>query len=175
MKALIYAVPLVALAGLAGLAGMQLFDPERSGFERIERMAPDRAFPKLDGEGEIRFSPPPGGEAVIVNLFASWCAPCEAEHPLLTEISEEVPGRVHGILYKDTPENGEDFLVRLGNPFAEIGTDPDGQGGLDFGLTGVPETFVVGPYGSIRLHVRGQLTPDSARDVLAALNADEPR
>lgn len=175
MKAALYAAPLVVLAALASLAGAQLFDGERSGFERIERQAPARAFPRLRGEGELRFAPPPGGRAVIVNLFASWCAPCEAEHPILTRISEDAPGRLYGVLYKDSIAAGEGFLDRMGDPFVDIGTDENGQGGLDFGLTGVPETFLVDKDGFVRLHIRGPLTEETARDLHAALGEADRR
>ncbi|MEZ5998565.1 MAG: redoxin family protein [Hyphomonas sp.] len=137
----------------------------------MSRLAPERSFARLDGEGALSFAPPPGGEAVVVNLFASWCAPCVAEHPKLVELGEAWPGRVYGVLYKDTPANGHKFLSELGNPYADIVMDPDGQGGLDFGLTGVPETFVISADGEILEHIAGPLTDAGVKRVSEALNA----
>ena len=105
----------------------------------------------------------------MVNLFASWCAPCRAEHGDITRLAETHPGQVYGLAYKDDPEATRGFLAELGNPFEQIGVDRDGQGGLDFGLTGVPETFVISPEGRIILHVRGPLDAERARQVSAAL------
>lgn len=172
MNRWVFAVPLAGLVLLAALAAFQLYDPDRSGFERVERSAPDRAFAPLRGGEAVNFISPSNGEAVAVNLFASWCGPCEVEHPLITQLSEDHPGRVYGVLYKDEAAAGEAFLSRLGDPYAQIVTDPDGQGGLDFGLTGVPETFVIGGDGTVRLHVRGPLDQSSLKAVEAALAED---
>ncbi|WP_341197135.1 redoxin domain-containing protein [Hyphomonas chukchiensis] len=170
MKRWLAAIPVALLVLFAGLALSQLLSPKKGEFERLSRAAPDRPFNTLDG-GEIAFAPPPGNETIIVNLFASWCAPCEAEHPQLMALSERFPGRVYGVLYKDTAENGAEFLQRMGNPFARVAEDPDGQGGLDFGLTGVPETFVISSEGEILLHVAGPLGPDDVKEVSGALDA----
>jgi cytochrome c biogenesis protein CcmG/thiol:disulfide interchange protein DsbE len=94
-----------------------------------------------------------------VNFWASWCAPCRAEHPLLTEIAASgVP--VIGVNYKDTPANALAFLDELGDPFASIGADRSGRTGLDWGIYGVPETFVVDADGTVLLRHPGPLTRD---------------
>ncbi|KCZ91853.1 redoxin domain-containing protein [Hyphomonas johnsonii] len=164
------ALPVIALLLFAGLGLSQLLSPQKGEFERVSRDAPDRAFETMEG-GVVTYSQPPGDAAIVVNLFASWCAPCEAEHPQLVALSKAFPGRVYGILYKDSPENGAGFLDRMGNPFAGVALDPDGQGGLDFGLTGVPETFVISHEGKILLHVPGPLDAKAVREVSGALNA----
>lgn len=174
MKPWLAAIPVVALVLFAGLAGWELSHPEKGDFERVSREAPERSFARLNGDGDLTFSPPPGGQTVAVNLFASWCAPCRAEHPRLTELAEAHPGQVYGVLYKDTPENGRQFLEELGNPYADIAIDPDGQGGLDFGLTGVPETFVISSQGEILEHIAGPLDAESAKRVGEALEAPRP-
>ncbi len=110
MRPWLYALPLAALAGLAALAAFQLYDPDRAGFERVERHAPDRRFHPLGQGDALNFSTPPGDAPIVVNLFASWCAPCVAEHPLLVSLSRSAPGRVYGVLYKDSEENGRRFL-----------------------------------------------------------------
>jgi cytochrome c biogenesis protein CcmG, thiol:disulfide interchange protein DsbE len=95
----------------------------------------------------------------LVNFWASWCGPCRAEHPLLMEIGEgDVP--VVGINYKDASENARGFLDELGNPYDMIGADESGRTGIDWGIYGVPETFVVGPGGKILFRHPGPLTRD---------------
>lgn len=173
MKRWMAAVPAVALVLFAGLGLWQLNNPEKGDFERVSRSAPTRTFERLDG-GTLSFSPSPTGETIVVNLFASWCAPCRAEHPRLMELSEQFPDRIFGVLYEDTPENGRAFLSELGNPFADVVLDPDGQGGLDFGLTGVPETFVISSEGEILLHIDGALDADAAKRVGEALITPRP-
>ncbi|MEL6258949.1 MAG: redoxin family protein [Pseudomonadota bacterium] len=173
-------LPLIALIGLAILAATQLGamgrtaqsnDGSSAPFELSDgRPAPERSFTQLEG-GILAFNPnpDPDGRTIAVNLFASWCTPCRAEHPLLQRIADDAPDQIYGVLYEDTIENGRAFLTALGDPFTAIVHDPDGQGGLDFGLTGVPETFVVNGDGQIILHIRGPLTPETARQVSALL------
>jgi cytochrome c biogenesis protein CcmG, thiol:disulfide interchange protein DsbE len=170
MKRWLAAIPVVALLLFAGLALSQLLSPTKGDFERVSRAAPERLFETLEG-GTVAFAPPPGGKNVVVNLFASWCAPCEAEHPRLMELSDAFPDRIYGVLYKDSRENGAAFLERMGNPFTRVAVDPDGQGGLDFGLTGVPETFVISSSGEILVHITGPLDDGDVREVRGALNA----
>ncbi len=163
--------PLAVLAVLGALGAAQLMRPSDESFvSKSDREAPDRVFPLLDREsGSISFAPPPSDAPVMVNLFASWCAPCRAEHGDITNIAEAFPDQVYGLAYKDAPDATLGFLAELGNPFTKIGVDRDGQGGLDFGLTGVPETFVISPEGKIILHVRGPLDEKRREEVKAAL------
>jgi cytochrome c biogenesis protein CcmG/thiol:disulfide interchange protein DsbE len=170
MKRWIFAVPAVLLILLGVLGAVRMLYPEKGEFERISRAAPEFVFALKDG-GEISFAPPPGGQTVAVNLFASWCAPCEAEHPMLMKLGAKHPGKLYGILYKDKVENGDEFLARLGNPFATIALDPEGKGGLDFGLTGVPETFVISGEGEVILHIAGPLDETSVQKISEALGA----
>ena len=171
MKRWMAALPLAGLAGLAVLGASQLLAPEKPGFDEADkRLAPDRVFPRLLGQGELGFSPPPSGQTIAVNLFASWCAPCRAEHPLLIELAARNEGQVFGLAYKDTREDTLQFLDELGNPYADIGVDTGGQGGLDFGLTGVPETFIIDAGGMIVLHVRGPLDAQMMEDISGLLS-----
>ncbi|WP_084421096.1 redoxin family protein [Henriciella litoralis] len=171
MKAWQAALPLAALVGLGVLGAVQLMRPDDDSFvAKTDRNAPDRAFPLLaDETSAINFSQPSSDQPVMVNLFASWCAPCRAEHGDITWLANEHPGQVFGLAYKDQQPATEEFLQELGNPFAAIGVDPSGQGGLDFGLTGVPETFVINPEGKIILHIRGPLDPSTREQVSRAL------
>lgn len=170
MNRWIFALPVAALVLFGLLGAWRMLNPSKGDFERISRAAPEFVFERKDG-GEITFAPPPGGSAVAVNLFASWCAPCEAEHPMLMKLGAAYPGQLYGILYKDTPQNGEVFLEKLGNPFTAIALDPEGKGGLDFGLTGVPETFVISGEGEIILHIDGPLDETSLQKISEALGA----
>lgn len=173
MKAWLAAIPAGGLLAFGVIAAIQLNDPAKGDFERSLRSAPDTVFASLDGDA-LAFSPSPTGDPIVVNLFASWCAPCEAEHKYISQLSSAHPGQVFGVLYKDTPDNGREFLNRLGNPYTRIAHDPDGQGGLDFGLTGVPETFVISADGDIIQHVQGPLDAESVKKIGEALESAPP-
>lgn len=175
MKRWMAIAPLAALLVIGGITAAQLYDPEKKTFETsgertVVRNAPDVAFPRFMADGVLHFNPPPDGRPIAVNLFASWCSPCRAEHHLLMALSDSHPEQIYGLAYKDQDAATAAFLSELGNPFTQIGTDHDGQGGLDFGLTGVPETFVIDADGKIILHVRGVLDQDSLKKVREALD-----
>lgn len=167
-------LPLLALLGLGGIGIINLLreeKPSASAALAAERPAPSRDFETLIGpETEYNFNTMPKARPIAVNLFASWCAPCRLEHPLLLELETAHPDQMFGILYSDSADNGRAFLDQLGNPFKIVVLDPDGEGGLDFGLTGVPETFVIGTDGNILLHVRGPLGPDTVTEISALLS-----
>ncbi|MEO3428017.1 DsbE family thiol:disulfide interchange protein [Pelagibius sp. CAU 1746] len=99
------------------------------------------------------------GQVVLVNFFASWCVPCRAEHAFLTDLAEETGVPLYGINHRDKPEDAAAWLAELGNPYTRIGADP-GRAAVEWGVTGVPETFVVDREGRIRYHHRGPLVPD---------------
>jgi cytochrome c-type biogenesis protein CcmH/NrfF len=105
---------------------------------------------------------------VLVNFFASWCAPCLAEHPLFTRLKEREGATIVGIAWKDKPEATRAWLARLGDPFARVGFDQDGKLALDWGLSGVPETYLIDGQGIVRLHFRGPLTERDLGDDPAA-------
>lgn len=164
---LIAFLPLVALLALVGVSVFLLTrEGERNRFTEgmIGQQLPAYSLSRLEG-GEPLTSDERQGRAYVINLFASWCTPCRAEHAQLVALQRQGVDVV-GIAYKDRPEASAAFLAELGNPFADVGSDPEGRYGLEIGVTGVPETFVVGPDGTIRAAFRGPLTEDAVRDVI---------
>jgi cytochrome c biogenesis protein CcmG/thiol:disulfide interchange protein DsbE len=101
------------------------------------------------------------GEVTLVNVWASWCVPCREEHPLLMELASRGDVRVVGINYKDDPENARRFLVTLGIPFTAVGADPNGRAAVDWGVYGVPESFLVDGTGTIRMKWIGPLNREA--------------
>ncbi len=155
MRRLLFLLPLAVFAALAawlylGLGG----DPSRIPSPLVGRPAPAFA---IDGLATRDLKGP-----ALVNIFASWCVPCRAEHPLLTHMAEEGVA-IFGIAYKDKPEAANAFLAELGNPYRKVGFDEDGQAGLEWGVTGVPETFALDATGVVVFKHTGPLTPDAVR------------
>jgi cytochrome c biogenesis protein CcmG, thiol:disulfide interchange protein DsbE len=162
-RALLAAIPLVGFAGLAALFWRGLSgDPSRLPSRLIGQQAPDFKLPSIAG------LPLPGlqtadlkqGSITLVNIFASWCAPCRDEHPILMELSKRPDIHLVGINNKDKPDNAIRFLNALGNPYQKIGADDDGRVTIDWGGYGVPETFVVDGNGTIRHKIIGPLSPE---------------
>ena len=166
-------VPPLAFAALAGLffAGMQREDPQALPSARIGQEAPAVALEPL---GELPVFDDAALQAPgvkLVNFWASWCAPCRAEHPSLEKLAAEgIP--IYGINYKDEPGKALGFLDELGNPYAGIGADASGRTAIDWGLYGVPETFVIDGEGRIVLRFAGPITERSlASDIRPAIEA----
>ena len=101
------------------------------------------------------------GQVTVLNVWASWCVPCRDEAPLLMTLAADPRVRVVGINYKDQPDNARRFLGRYGNPFAANGTDDNGRAAIEWGVYGVPETFVIGRDGRIAYKLIGPVTPDN--------------
>ena len=162
----IAALPLVVLALLAALfAGYALHhDPHVNPSALVGKPLPDLTLPALDGAA-ARHLRADAGPATLVNFYASWCAPCAVEHPALMALKSEGV-RIVGVAYKDQPENTKAMLARLGDPFAETLVDGDGHAGVEFGISGVPETFLVGPDGRILAKHTGPLTPEAAEALM---------
>lgn len=164
--------PLIALAVVV-IVGAVLLTREQThqtiSDGMVGRPAPTFQLPRLTG-GEVE-SAEFAGRAHLVNVFASWCTPCRAEHPQLMALRANGV-EIVGIAYKDHPEASQRFLTQLGDPYATVAVDRDGRYGLDLGVAGVPETFVVGPDGAIRAVHRGPLTSEAIQQtILPALRA----
>ncbi|CAN5151220.1 DsbE family thiol:disulfide interchange protein [soil metagenome] len=168
------ALPLIAFAVLAGLFWFRLGagDPARIPSALIGRPAPQTKLPPLDGlvaDGtQVPGLDPAAfkGQVSLVNVWASWCVPCHDEAPLLLQLAQDTRIRLIGINYKDSPDNARRFLGRYGNPFGAVGTDANGRASIEWGVYGVPETFVIGRDGAIAYKLIGPITPDNINGVL---------
>ena len=155
-------LPLVLFLTLSGIFLFQLMsgrDTQSVPSALIGQQVPLTNLPPIEALGII-----PGiamadfkGKVTILNVFASWCIPCRDEHPILLELSKDKRFQLIGLNYKDKPENASAFLSELGNPFTNIGADISGRAGIDWGVYGVPETYIIGPDGVIRYKHVGPL------------------
>ncbi len=163
-------LPLAAFLALAALFLSQLMSGRDTSVvpsALIGAVAPTTALPPLEGAGLPGLSSSAfAGKVTLVNVWASWCAPCRQEHPLLMELAADTRITVAGLNYKDTPENARRFLGSLGNPFAAIGVDTTGGTAIDWGVYGVPETFLVGRDGRILYKHVGPFTPETVKSDL---------
>ncbi len=167
MKRLLAFLPLAALVLLAVLfVGYSLKrNPQVQPQAMVGKPMPALTLPALDSGRPVALADAARGP-VLVNFFASWCAPCEIEHPVLMKLKAE-GAPIVGVAYKDAPENSQAFLTRLGDPFRERLVDRDGRAGLEFGVTGVPETYLISSDGAILAKHSGPLTIEDARALLA--------
>ena len=161
-------LPLVVLVALGALFGLYALNrnPQVQPQALVGKPMPELTLPSLDDGRPIRLADLAAEGPLLVNFFASWCAPCEIEHPVLVGLKGQ-PVRVIGIAYKDAPQNTQAFLTRLGDPFAQRLVDRDGRAGVEFGVTGVPETYLVGRDGVIVAKHTGPLTEPEARALVA--------
>ncbi|MEQ8968574.1 MAG: DsbE family thiol:disulfide interchange protein [Azospirillaceae bacterium] len=172
LRRALFAAPLVIFAVIAGWMAVPLMtgdDPSRLPSALIDKPAPEFALPPLPGRDDGFAAADLGGEPALVNVFASWCVPCLAEHPLITRLAEQEAVPVYAINYKDAPGDAIAWLERHGNPFTRIGMDREGRVGIDWGVYGVPETFVVDAEGRIRFRHPGPLTPEIVEDTILPL------
>ncbi|MES2750152.1 MAG: DsbE family thiol:disulfide interchange protein [Pseudomonadota bacterium] len=167
-------LPLIAFALLAGLFWFRLGagDPARIPSALIGRPAPQTKLPPLEGL-VAKGAQVPGldpaafaGQVSVVNVWASWCVPCHDEAPLLLQLAQDKRIRMIGINYKDTQDNARRFLGRYGNPFGAVGADSNGRASIEWGVYGVPETFVVGRDGTIVHKLIGPITPENLSGAL---------
>ena len=172
VRLLLAVLPLVALVALVAVFALNINrDPSLVASVLIDKPAPDFSLPKVSG------LPVPGfdaarlkGQVSVVNVFASWCIPCRDEHPVLEALKKETGVLLLGINQKDAPENAAAFLAQMGNPYDAVGADSDGRTSIDWGVYGVPETFVVDAKGVIRFKHTGPMSMDDiAREIVPAI------
>ncbi len=150
-------IPLAVFVGFAAVAGKMLYDQDVNGRDvsaipsaLIGKKAPSLALPPLEGSNtEALTSAAITGKLTLVNVFASWCVPCRQEHPVLKQLAGDSRLTIVGINYKDKNDNALRFLGELGNPYKAIGVDPNGKAAIDWGVYGIPESYLVGPDGTI--------------------------
>ena len=163
-------LPVLFFTGLAllfwrGLSG----NPSEIPSALIGKPAPEVNLPAIPEMGVAAFDTASlkAGGVTVVNIWASWCGPCRIEHPLLMELAKRPDIRLVGINYKDDPENARRFLGTLGQPFAAIVSDEAGRASVDWGVYGVPESFIVDGGGIIRYKWIGPITPNGLTGTLA--------
>jgi cytochrome c biogenesis protein CcmG, thiol:disulfide interchange protein DsbE len=167
-------VPLILFAGLTALFLIRLNagDPSLIPSALIGHPVPQTALPpitglKRDGAAVPGVDPASfNGAVTVVNVWASWCVPCHDEAPLLMQLAQDQRLRVIGINYKDDADNARRFLGRYGNPFAAAGADQNGRAAIEWGVYGVPETFVIGRDAHIAYKLVGPITPENFESVL---------
>lgn len=167
-RRLLFLLPLLTLLLMTGFFAWSLLagrNPASIGSPMIGRPAPRLDAPALaSGEPTLNDAMLRTGKPVLVNFFASWCAPCLAEHPLFMRLRDREGATIIGVAWKNKREDAAAWLKRLGNPFKTAGLDLEGKTGLDWGLSGVPETYAVDGNGIVRLHFRGPLTERDLTD-----------
>lgn len=159
MKRLLFIVPVIAFMALVAFFGIGLTkDPKELPSQLIDRPLPQFALPGIEAGGGFT-SVALKGEPALLNIFASWCAACPQEHPVLTRITGEgFP--VYGVAWKDKPQDTRDWITRFGNPYKAIAADETGRTAIDLGVTGVPETFIVDKRGRVRFKQIGPISPE---------------
>jgi len=159
-KALSVLVPLLLFAGIVVLLAVGLTrNPREVPSPLIGKPVPEFSLPPVKGRALELASSDLKGEVSLVNVFASWCVPCRQEHPLFVALKAKGVVTIHGINYKDSPDDAARWLEELGDPYTRTGADLDGRVSIDWGVYGVPETFLVDREGRIAYKQIGPITP----------------
>jgi cytochrome c biogenesis protein CcmG/thiol:disulfide interchange protein DsbE len=170
VKSLRFLVPLALFFVLAGFLAVGLkLNPREVPSPLIGKPAPAFALPRLDKPEVIVRRDELLGRTWVLNVWASWCGPCRQEHPLVVDLAKRHPIPVYGLNYKDRGDDAKAWLREMGDPFAATLVDADGKVGIDWGVYGVPETFVIDKAGVVRLKHIGPLTPQAVRDKVEPL------
>ena len=174
MRYVLFGLPLFALVALVAVFAMAMNrDPSLVRSVLIDKPAPVFAMAEVPELGVPGFDTAAlKGDVTVVNVFASWCIPCRDEHPLLVALKEVSGVRLFGLNQSDAPENARAFLAELGNPYDAVGMDRDRRVSIDWGVYGVPETFVVDAKGIITFkHVGPMSADDIEKSLLPAIRA----
>ena len=169
MRFWIAVIPLVLFAALAGVFLMNIGkDSSVVPSALLDKPAPDFQLPPLPGRDQgLSRADISKGEVSVLNVFASWCIPCRAEHPLIKRLAREADVPVYGLNYKEKdPQDGVNWLAELGDPYTAVGMDLSGRTGIDFGVYGVPETFIIDGSGQIRYKHVCPVTNEVLEEVL---------
>ncbi|MDR3066248.1 MAG: DsbE family thiol:disulfide interchange protein [Comamonas sp.] len=162
-----FVLPLAIFLGLAVMLGLGLQrDPRALPSALLEQPAPAIALPLLEDPLQRLELQSMRGQVWLLNVWASWCAPCRQELPVLAELSQRDRVPVYGLNYKDQPDKARALLRVAGNPYRASAVDADGRVGMDFGIQGVPETFVIDGQGRVRFRHTGPVTAEIWRDQL---------
>jgi cytochrome c biogenesis protein CcmG, thiol:disulfide interchange protein DsbE len=170
LRIALYAFPLVTVTALVAWFALALSpdrDPSIVPSALIDKSAPTLDLPSVYPGRPGLSSADLKGRVTVVNVFASWCLPCRAEHPVLSRLAREQGVTLVAINWKDAPEAGRAWLAELGDPFERVGSDPSGRAGIDWGVYGVPETYIVDPAGRIRYKHVGPLREEDIASVIA--------
>lgn len=173
-----YAIPLAIFGAIAAFFAIGLgLNPREVPSPLVGKPVPQFELPPVKGRSLRLSAQDLKGEVSIVNIFASWCLPCREEHPLLLALKAERIAPIHGINYKDKPEDAARWLDALRDPYTRTGADLDGRVGIDWGVYGVPETFVIDRHGRIAYKHVGAITPEvmakKLKPLLAKLKANK--
>jgi cytochrome c biogenesis protein CcmG/thiol:disulfide interchange protein DsbE len=165
-----YLVPLLIFAALAVILGIGLsLDPRKVPSPLIGKPVPEFSLPPVKGRTLGLASADLKGEVSLVNVFASWCVPCRQEHPIFMDLRKRGVVPIHGLNYKDKPDDAARWLDELGDPYTRTGADLDGRVAIDWGVYGVPETFLVDRDGRIAYKHIGPVTPQIMSEKLMPL------
>ena len=165
-----YLLPLAVFLVMAGFLAVGLNrDPREVPSPLIDKPAPAFKLPRLDAPEQMISTQDLRGQVWLLNVWASWCVACRQEHPLLVDLARAGTVKVYGLNYKDKREDALGMLRKTGDPYVKSVSDTEGLVGIDYGVYGVPETFVIDKQGVIRYKQIGPITPEALRDTLLPL------
>lgn len=173
----LYFIPVVIFLSVVGIAGYFLLsgeNPQVLPSTLIDQPIPATDLALLDDPSRLTATSLAIGKITLVNFFASWCLPCRAEHPQLMSLSKQKDLSLTGIAWKDKPEDARSFLQDLGNPFGRVALDISGRTGIDWGVYGVPETFIIDAMGKIRYRHVGPIMAQDMDRIQSVLSKLQP-
>lgn len=168
MKKFLIPIGIFALLGYLLYYGLRL-DPRKIPSPLVGKPLPAFSLPSLDNPDRLLTNADLRGRVVMINIWASWCAACKQEHPLLLDVARNKQVSIVGLNYKDAPADALNVLRQEGNPYDQVIVDASGRTGIDWGVYGVPESFILDKQGIIRYKHIGPITPDAWNTTLLPL------